>query len=253
MPSYIGHITTAKLLLSKLNISHEDQIKFIIGNIVPDIKQVDIDYTLDEFVNKKNIQKSKRVTHFRKNTNKILEYPHLRIFLEKYREDSKEHIETFAYLFHLYTDHYYFKFFLPKVIKFYNYEMEEVDERDNFYYVKILKNNKILKAKTFFSKLSSQGLYKEYSKCDSFLINKYHLKINVDLLRRYVKKYSYNCYVEEIKITKIYDVFDKIERILKNKTSDEMMIFEPDDLERFVVDVVDSFCEEYSDLISNYL
>ena len=66
MPSYIGHITTAKLLLARLNISHEDQIKFIIGNIVPDIKQVDIDYTLDEFVNKKNIQKSKRVTHFRK-------------------------------------------------------------------------------------------------------------------------------------------------------------------------------------------
>ena len=253
MPSYIGHITTAKLLLSKLNISHEDQIKFIIGNIVPDIKQVDIDYTLDEFVNKKNIQKSKRVTHFRKNTNKILEYPHLRIFLEKYKEDSKKHIETFAYLFHLYTDHYYFKFFLPKVIKFYNYEMEEVDERDNFYYVKILKNNKILKAKTFFSKLSSQGLYKEYARSDSFLINKFNLKINIDLLRRYVKKYSYNCYIEEIKITKIYDVFDKIERILKNKTSDEMMIFEPDDLEKFVVDVVDSFCEEYSDLINNYL
>ena len=72
MPSYIGHITTAKLLLARLNISHEDQIKFIIGNIVPDIKQVNIDYTLDEFVNKKNIQKSKRVTHFRKNTKRNL-------------------------------------------------------------------------------------------------------------------------------------------------------------------------------------
>ena len=32
-----------------------------------------------------------------------------------------------------------------------------------------------------------------------------------------------------------------------------MMVFEPDDLEKFVVDVVDSFCEEYSDLINNYL
>ena len=131
MPSYIGHTACAYELLKHLNINENEKIRFIIGNLIPDIKQVDIDYTLDEFINKRRIQKSKRVTHFRKETNFILEYPHCRIFLEKYEKEVKEHIETMAYFFHLYTDYYYFKYFLPDIITFLDDNCEEIEERDN--------------------------------------------------------------------------------------------------------------------------
>ena len=81
MPSYIGHTACAKELISRLKLNEEDKMKFIIGNMIPDIKQVDIDYSLNEFINKRNIQRSKRVTHFRRKTNKILEFPNCDVFL----------------------------------------------------------------------------------------------------------------------------------------------------------------------------
>ena len=118
MPSYIGHTACALELMSRLKFNKIEQTKFIIGNMIPDIKQVDIDYSLDEFINKRNIQRSKRITHFRRQTNKILEFPNCDVFLNKYEKEIKKHIETLAYFFHLCTDYYYFRVFLPNEITF---------------------------------------------------------------------------------------------------------------------------------------
>ena len=252
MPSYIGHITCAHELIKKLKLNEEDKTKFIIGTLLPDIKQVDIDLNIDEFINKNRIQKSKRITHFRKNTNFILEYPHCRLFLEKYEKETKEHIETLAYFFHLYTDYYYFKYFLPTVISFYTKDLEEIEEKDNLYYVKINKNNKLLKARTFFSKLNEQSLYKEYYRSNYYLINKYNLKIDIEHLREYLKNNNFNCYVEEINMNKIQDVFNKIDRINKYQKQEELLIFEEKKLDKFVKDVVSSFCEKYNYILDNF-
>ena len=92
MPSYIGHTACAKELMSRLKLTSDERMRFIIGNMIPDIKQVDIDYSLDEFINKRNIQRSKRITHFRRKTNKILEFPNCDVFLEKYEKEIKKHI-----------------------------------------------------------------------------------------------------------------------------------------------------------------
>ena len=144
MPSYIGHTACAIKLMDQLKLNDDQKKKFIIGNMIPDIKQVDIDYSLNEFDNKRNIQRAKRKTHFRRKTNKILEFPNCDVFLEKYEKEIKKHIETLAYFFHLCTDYYYFRFFLPKVITFLDKNYAKVTEKDNFYYVKINKIGTII-------------------------------------------------------------------------------------------------------------
>ena len=252
MPSYIGHSVCAKELLKKLKLSDVNKTKFMIGNLIPDIKQVDIDYTLDEFVNKKNIQRSKRITHFRKETDFILEYPHCRLFLEKYEKEVKRHIETLAYFFHLYTDYYYFKFYLPSVITFLDYDCVPTDVRNGFYFVKINKNDQVVKAKAFFSKLSKKSLYKEYARSNSYLIKKFNLDLDTDYYREYIAKKGFNCYVEEVNLNKIYDVFDRIDKVYDRMKEEELFIFEENKLDSFVKEVVKTFMKEYGYLLTKY-
>ncbi len=253
MPSYIGHTACAKELISRLKLTNEDKTKFIIGNMIPDIKQVDIDYSLDEFINKKNIQKSKRITHFRRKTNKILEFPNCDVFLEKYEKEIKKHIETLAYFFHLCTDYYYFRIFLPKQITFLDSNFNPVTERDNFYYVKIKKSERIIKARSFFSKISKKSLYKEYSRSDSYLVKKHKINLDVDKLRKYIDKNGFNCYVEEMDLSKINDIFSRLEKIYERLNNDEMLVFEKKELDIFVKDVVDIFIDNYGYLFKKYL
>ena len=253
MPSFIGHTACAFKLIEQLKLTEEEKTKFIIGNLIPDIKQVDIDYSLDEFINKKNIQRSKRVTHFRRNTNKILEFPNCDTFINKYEKETKKHIETLAYFFHLCTDYYYFREFLPKVITFLDYEQKVVTERDNFYYVKINKNGKIVSAKSFFSKLSKQSLYKEYSRSNSYLIRKFNINIDVEKLRDYIKEKKYNCHVEEVDLTKINDIFNRLEKVYNNLEDDELLVFEKKQLDKFVNNVVNVFIKNYGYLLEKYL
>ena len=253
MPSYIGHTACGYELLKHLNLSKKEEEKFIIGNLVPDIKQVDIDYTLDEFVNKRNIQKKKRVTHFRKDTNKILEYPHCRIFLEKYESEVQKYVETMAYFFHLYTDFCYFKYFLPEMISFYDSDYHEVDEKDNFYYVKIHKSDAFLKASTFFSKIKKESLYKEYTRSNSYLIQKYKIKLDTDALREFIKKNSFDCHVDEIDLSKIDDVFRRIDKVYNNKIQEKgLIIFDEEKIDLFIQKVVKTFLEQYGYLLEKY-
>ena len=252
MPSYIGHTACAIKLMDHLKLNDEQKMKFIIGNMIPDIKQVDIDYSLDEFINKRNIQRSKRITHFRRQTNKILEFPNCDVFLNKYENEIKKHIETLAYFFHLCTDYYYFRIYLPKVITFMDSSFNVVTERDNFYYVKIKKNDEIVKAKSFFSKLSPRSLYKEYSRSDSYLIKRFKIDLNVDKLRAYVERHGYNCYVEEIDLTKIYDVFNRLDKIYDRLNNDKMLVFEESGLDHFVKEVINIFIDNYGYLLDKY-
>ncbi len=252
MPSYIGHTACAIRLMDQLKLNSEQKKKFIIGNMIPDIKQVDIDYSLDEYTNKKNIQRSKRRTHFRRKTNKILEFPNCDVFLEKYEKEIKKHIETLAYFFHLCTDYYYFRYFLPKVITFLDKNYGEVSEKDNFYYVRINKTGNIIKARSFFSKISKKGLYKEYSRSNGYYIKKYKIDLDVKELRDYIDKKGFNSYVEEINTDKIYDVFNRLEKVYNRLKVEELRIFEERQLDELVDGVVNEFTKEYGYLLKKY-
>ena len=239
--------------MDQLKLTSEQKKKFIIGNMIPDIKQVDIDYSLDEYTNKKNIQRSKRITHFRRKTNKILEFPNCDVFLEKYEKEIKKHIETLAYFFHLCTDYYYFRFFLPKVITFLDKNYAKVTEKDNFYYVKINKTGKIIKARSFFSKLSKKGLYKEYGRSNWYFIKKYKIDLDVKSLRNYILKKGFNAHVEELDISKVYDVFNRLEKVYSRLKMENLEIFEEKQLDELVDDVVRIFMEKYGYLLKKYM
>lgn len=125
MPSFAIHSVCGNELLKKINITPEQKYEFIIGNVLPDVSRVKNFNDLDDNEKRREIQSRKKKTHFRKKNDEVIEYSDCEMFLNKYEEIIKQNVNALAYFFHLYTDYYFYKVFLNKVITFYDEDMNE--------------------------------------------------------------------------------------------------------------------------------
>ena len=64
--------------------------------------------------------------------------------------------------------------------------MNITDIKKELKYVKINKNNEVVDASDFFSKRNNKGIYKEYSRCNSYLAKKHKFKI-LEKIYKYFK------------------------------------------------------------------
>ena len=255
MPSFAIHNICGLELLKKFNIDEGNRNKFIIGNILPDVSRIRNYNELDDISRRKAIQKRKKETHFRKKTGKIIEYPDCDEFLKKYGKEINNDIVTLAYFFHLYTDYYYFKNVFSKVISFYDENMNITSMREDFKYVKINKTGQVVLGKDFFNKKNPNGIYKEYSRCNSYLSKKYDFKIDVNELVDYIDQNGFLANIEETNSLYAYYSIRKLEKYVNDIeiTNDELLIFTKEDLDNLVSGVVDSFIKEYSYLLDKYM
>lgn len=254
MPSFAIHNICGLELLDKLNVSEEDRNKFIIGNVLPDVSRIRRFNELDDLNKRRAIQKRKKETHFRDNLGRIVEYPNCEEFLKKYKKDIKEDIITLAYFFHLYTDYYYFTKIFNKIVTFYDENMKVTDMKSELKYVKINKTKEVVEASEFFSKRNNKGIYKEYSRCNSYLAKKHKFRIDALELYDYVDQYGFLTNVEETNSLYAYYAIRKLEKYNNDIdiNDDHLLIFKEEDLDLLVKDVVDSFVKKYSDLLVKY-
>ena len=255
MPSFAIHNICGLKLLKKLKVDESDKNRFIIGNILPDVSRVRNYNELDELSKIRAIQNRKKETHFRKNTGKIIEYPDCNEFLLKYKKDIQDDIVSLAYFFHLYTDYYYFKNIFSKKITFYDKNMEITDIKSNFKYVKINKTGEIILGSDFFNKRNKKSIYKEYSRCNSYLAKKYDFKIDVNELVEYIDQNGFMANIDETNSLYAYYAIRKIQKYVNNidiSDNEKLLVFEEKDLDLLVNDVVDSFLKKYSKLLVKY-
>ncbi len=255
MPSFTIHTIAGKELIKKINLTRDDKITFLISNLLPDARIITIDPNWNEQERRKNIQLGKRVTHFRTNTNDVLEYPNINIFLNKYENEIKENIATLGYFFHLYTDYYYFKYFLPKYIEFYDENMNITSIRKDNKYIKLLNSDRLVEMRMFWSKYSIDSVYHEYSKMNDYIMEKYHLRVSCDELREFISTHEINPRIEEIKNHNVNQVINKLEKLLnvsnENKNTN-FNIFKLEDIDKLIEEIVNSFIKEYDYLLVNY-
>ena len=254
MPSFAIHNICGLELLDKLDVSEEDRNKFIIGNVLPDVSRIRKFNELDDLNKRRAIQKRKKETHFRDNLGRIVEYPNCEEFLKKYKKDIKEDIITLAYFFHLYTDYYYFTKIFNKIVTFYDENMKVTDMKSELKYVKINKTNEVVEASEFFSKKNIKGIYKEYSRCNSYLAKKHKFRIDALELYDYVDQYGFLTNIEETNSLYAYYAIRKLEKYNNDIdiNDDQLLIFKEEDLDLLVKDVVNSFVKKYSDLLVKY-
>ena len=246
MASFVIHYIAGEQFINSINnkISDDDKNNFRLGNLVVDAVGRD-SYSRDYKLSKKMI------THFRDEIDfdKNMQLPNVEEFRNKYRNLVSSDYSAMGYLFHLYTDKLFFKYLYDSVIECYDKNMNKTDKISNNYYVKVLKNNKIYKTIDFYSGNSIGGLYKDYSKMNKYLINKYNIRFDYEVLKNFSLVSFNNPGIEEIDYNNILEVIDKMNNIISNcdKYSDNRLdIFDIKDIEKFIFRVVDEFNYNFS-------
>lgn len=255
MPSFAIHAICGNELIKNFNISDNAKKNFFIGNIIPDVSRVPSFKEKDYSSRRKSIQDRKNITHFRTNKNNVLSYPDLDRFLEKYSGSVRSSITSFAYFFHLYTDYYYFKKFLPGLLTFYDNNMNVVTNSDNVYYVKINRTGEVVKFKDLFNKDYENGIYRDYSISNNYLMKKYKLDMDYDELFDYIDQHGFNIEIEETKSIFAYYAVLKMKKYLKDEIVEDtsLKIFCFDDLDKLIDSIINSFIKEYGYIVSSYI
>lgn len=252
MPSFIVHSVAGEELSKRLGFDKETHNKFFVANLLPDTVQLERDSNWSPEELRKAIQKEKHVSHFRTDFETILSYPDLDYFLSEYEELVKNDIIAFGYFFHLYTDNYYFKTFLPKMITFLQEDQEtlaKVKLENKFN--KINKTGKVMSKVDFWNKNNEDGIYGEYNRLNKYVIDKYNFKYDVDLYRNILKD-NFVVPIKEIKVDGIDNLLDELNTFYQksiDSSVEEFRIFKDSDVDSLIKDVVDNFLEDYDYLI----
>ena len=246
MPSFIVHCVAGNELSKRLELNEDDSRLFFLANLLPDATDIDTINKLDDIEARRVIQTDKMITHFRTTSDVLLMKPNLDFFLNKYKKYIKNDLVVFAYFFHLYTDYYYFTYFLPKMITFVDDNDNEVSKKSLCKYIILNKSKRKLLRHEFWGKSNIHGIYGEYNRLNNYLINKYNLSFNYDDI---IKAYPFKCIIEEANYRYVELLLKELSSFFNNSKMDDFEIFNTDDVDSLIDDIIDSFIRDYSDII----
>ena len=252
VPSFIVHSVAGREISKYLKLKGDDKTKFFIANLLPDCNQVEIDNKWDDIELRRQIQRGKRVTHFRTEVDSTIEAPDMDYFLKKYKNNIKMDIVAFGYFFHLYTDYYYFTKFLPKMITFLDKDYNVTTSKKDNVYIKVSKTGKILGLMEFWGKHSDEGLYGDYNRLNKYIIDKYNFKYNFYKYKKFLDSGEFHVIIKEINPSTIYTLLRELNNFYKvsfGSPVEEFKIFKEEDVDKFIEDVIDSFLTTYSEYL----
>lgn len=195
MASSLIHLAVAK----KVNeVIRRDEKKILFGSVSPDISQC--------------LGQTKLCSHFL-DGNGSDNIPNMDRFLKKYKKNLNDDFVLWYYI-HLYTDYFWFKFFLTEIV-------------DNNDMITKLDGEKV--------KLNGLMLdlyvYNDYTNLNIQLIEKY----NLDLEFLYRNNINYDdILIEEIPKEKMEKLSESIVRIVKNTKIHKTFIFNIYNIEQFI-------------------
>ena len=188
---------------------NRDSSKLLIGTISPDISKL--------------VGIHKYITHFASEETPSI--PNLDSFLNKYKSNLNDDF-VLGYYIHLYVDYLWFKYFIT-----------EINDKDMI---------KTLDGKTI--KCSKEEIlnyiYNDYTNLNARLIDEY----NLDLKIFYNDIPELNNIIEEIPMDKIKLIVDEAGLIIKNTTVKKDMVFNVENVKKFIslcVDIIYSDIEKY--------
>lgn len=226
MPGFILHITAAKMLFDKCLNTAEisiDKDAFQAGNLIADSVM------------------DKTYSHFRHpdRSAKLIVYPDLDLFLNKYRQLLNDS-SCLGYYFHLYIDRVYAKDYIPQIITFYDKNRQEATDRADITHALIKRTGELVPIKTIFS---DEYYYGDFTKMNTYLMKRFSL--STDLV----------CDVENPGIEEVdYNNMHKIQKQLQGyldvpeSAVNELKVFDVEDLLKFL----DKAAGEFAEMLGNH-
>ena len=230
MPGFILHLTAAQMLLKRLP-SHPDfpypissVNDFLIGNLLPDAT------------------KQKESSHFRDPLyrEKMMVFPDLTRFTAKYCP-LLPNSSVLGYYFHLYIDRKFFKDFIPQIVEFYDVDGKITDIKDEIATVYVKKSQTSI---PFPKYLTEEYYYGDYTKMNTYLINRYHIPLNLD-------PNVINPGITEILYEDVQQVLDLLHHFLSvpPEAAQELKVFPLEDL----LTALEQYVEEFLTVPNKYL
>ena len=183
--------------------------KFLIGSIAPD---------LSKFLGETKVE-----SHFLDNEDD--DVPNIERFLAKYRDKLNDDF-VLGYFVHLYTDFLWFKYFVPEI-----YEENYIKKLDGTN-VKCIGNMLIM------------YIYNDYTNLNSKLIDEYDLDLSIF----YKEPPKFNNIIQEIPMDKIKLIIDKASVIISNSKVQKDLVFNMDNIKKFIETSVDLILSKIQDL-----
>ena len=189
-------------------ILKKDTSKLLIGSIAPDISKI--------------VGETKEKSHFLDDVNDDI--PNMERFLKKYKNNMNDDF-VLGYYIHLYTDYLWFKYFMTEItdkkfITKLDGTVVDVDEDTLCEYV-----------------------YNDYTNLNIKLIDRY----NLDLKIFYNEVPNIKSIIDEIPMNKLNLLIDKAGIILENSTLEKQLIFNIEEVEKFIslcIDIIISALNE---------
>lgn len=273
MASFVIHTLAGETLLKELenkygsSLSDDDTKKFLLGNLIVDSLKLDmtipptlqgqelIDYKM-ELKRKNRLEKIS--THFRNpaNEDSVFKLPEPNMFISKYNNILQKDISVIGYLFHLYTDRYFFSQLFPKTFISLKEDGTIATKEKDSHTIRILKSNEIVSDKIFWTGTSPLSIYSDYTILNKILLEHFGTSFNPDELIIFAKFHFNNPGIEEVDYSKIIEIILKTKSFIKESYSiedTELNVFDENIVKEFIQNVVESFLNEYEQLIKHYL
>lgn len=205
MASSMIHICVA----NEINkILKRDNRSILIGSIAPDIA--------------KQINMEKQFSHFQDEDDDM---PNFERFLSKYKSSLNDDF-VLGYYIHLYTDYYWFKYFMTEFIK-----------HDLIYTL----DGKVL---TLSDDEKVKFIYKDYTNLNIKLIDEYML----DLKIFYEQVPEFRNIIEEIPMNKLNIIIDKAGVIIENTKESKSYFFDIQEVKKFIEFSVNGIVDNLKEL-----
>ncbi len=193
MASAMIHIAVANEINKVLKM---DQRKLLIGSIAPDMGKL--------------IGRGKLITHFLDEDGPD-DIPNMDLFVSKYKDYLNDPF-VLGYYIHLYTDYFWFKYFIDEIYK-------------NDYITKL--DGTVVKCN---GRMSSLYIYNDYTNLNTDLLDIYDLDCKIF----YMEPPELIDVIEEIDMTKIQLLLDQMGIIVENTSKKKEFVFNMDAVQKFI-------------------
>lgn len=193
MASAMIHIAVANEINKVLKM---DQRKLLIGSIAPDMGKL--------------IGRGKLITHFLDEDGPD-DIPNMDLFVNKYKDYLNDPF-VLGYYIHLYTDYFWFKYFIDEIYK-------------NDYITKL--DGTVVKCN---GRMSSLYIYNDYTNLNVDLLDIYDLDCKIF----YMEPPELIDVIEEIDMTKIQLLLDQMGIIVENTSKKKEFVFNMDAVQKFI-------------------
>ncbi len=209
MASSVIHLAVAKEINKVIK---RDQNKLLFGSVAPDISKL--------------VGETKLYSHFLDSIDNDI--PNIEKFLAKYKNNLNDDF-VLGYFIHLYTDYFWFKFFIPEIL----------DSKNNV--IKKLNGDSV----SLSSEMVIMYIYNDYTNLNIKLIKQYD--IDLEFLYKEDNK-KIKKIIREIPYDKLEILSNKIVEIVKNSYEHKSFTFNFENIEKFIKTSVELILGEIENL-----